>query len=338
MTSSDSTAPPAPAGSPKLTPRNVLDILAAAHRAPSIHNSQPWLLRALPDGVEVLEDVRRAVPASDPRGRDRIVSCGAAARNAQVALARRGWEPRTELFPRGPDDPSLARVTAGVPVRVSSGTEELYRAIWERRTHRRIFMAGGQGDDVPLGVEYAVRGTGVRLAVVPPDRRARFAQLLWEAAQEQVADDERRAEIGRWTRGEAAEDGVPGRSHGNAPFPVDSLLVHAVRPRESAPEWMTDSLASGPIVVLLTDADGRADWVRAGLALESVLLAATAAGLVASFLNQVVQQEGCRAPLVALLGELGHPQAVLRLGAPLVDVPATPRRPLTDVTLDWPEA
>ncbi len=216
MTSSDSTAPPVFAGSPKLTPRNVLDILAAAHRAPSIHNSQPWLLRALPDGVEVLEDVRRAVPASDPRGRDRLVSCGAAARNAQVALARRGWEPRTELFPRGPDDPSLARVTAGVPVRVSAETEELYRAIWERRTHRRIFMAGGQGDDVPPGVVYAVRGTGVRLAVVPPHRRARFAQLLWEAAQEQVADDERRAEIGRWTRGRpprTASRGAPTGTH-----------------------------------------------------------------------------------------------------------------------------
>lgn len=338
MTSSDSTAPPAPAESPKLTPRHVLDVLAAAHRAPSIHNSQPWLLRALPDGVEVLEDARRAMPASDPRGRDRLVSCGAAARNAQVAVARRGWEPRTELFPRGPDDPSLVRVVAGAPVRVSAETEELYRAIWERRTHRRIFMAGGQGDDVPPGLARAVRGTGVRLAAVPRDRRARFAHLLWEAAQEQVADDERRAEIGRWTRAEPADDGVPGRSHGNAPFPVDSLLVHTLRPKESAPEWMTESLASGPIVVLLTDGDGRADWVRAGLALEGTLLAATATGLVASFLDQVVQQEGCRAPLVALLGEFGYPQAVLRIGTPLVDVPITPRRPLPDVTLDWPDA
>src|SRR3954454_1501384 len=99
--------------STELTALQVLDVLRAAHRAPSIHNSQPWLLRVLPDGVEVLEDARRAMPASDPRGRDRLVSCGAAARNAQVAVARRGWEPRTELFPRGPDDPSLVRVLAG---------------------------------------------------------------------------------------------------------------------------------------------------------------------------------------------------------------------------------
>ncbi|HSP20120.1 MAG TPA: nitroreductase family protein, partial [Myxococcaceae bacterium] len=336
MTSSDSTVSPGSTSAPRLTAQQVLDVLRAAHQAPSIHNSQPWVLQALPDGIEVLEDARRALPASDPRGRDRIISCGAAARNAQVAVARLGWEPRTVLLPHGPDDPSLARVVAGAPVPVSGETEELYRAIWDRRTHRRIFMANAQGDDVPATVHRAVRGTRVRLAVVPTHQRARFAQLLWEAAQEQVADDERRAEIQKWTRVQEAEDGLPTRSLGNAPFPVDSLLVHTLRPKESAPSWMTDSLASGPVVVLLTDGDDRADWVRAGLALESVLLAATAAGLVASFLNQVVQQEGARAPLVELLGELGYPQIVLRIGTPLVDVPSTPRRPLMEVTRDWP--
>jgi nitroreductase len=327
-----------PGGSPQLTARQVLDVLRAAHRAPSIHNTQPWLFRALPDGIEVLEDARRALPASDPRGRDRLISCGAAVRNAEVAVARLGWEPRTVLFHEGLKDPAVARVVVGAAAPATDSTKELYRAIWERRTHRRIFMAAREADDVPPSVDRAVRATGVRLAVLPAHRRARFAQLLWEAAQQQVADDERRTEILRWTRLQTADDGVPARSHGDAPFPVDSLLVHTLPADESAPRWMTESLASGPVVVLLTDGDDRPDWLRAGVALESVLLAATAAGLVASFLNQVVQQETYRPALARLLGEVGHPQVVLRIGAPLVGVPLTPRRPLTDVTLGWPQA
>jgi len=99
---------------------------------------------------------------------------------------------------------------------------------------------------------------------------------------------------------------------------------------------MMESLASGPVVVLLTEGDDRPDWLSAGIALESVLLATTAAGLVTSFLNQVVQQEAYRSSVVKLLGEVGYPQVVLRIGQPLVDVPVTPRRPLTDVTLGWP--
>jgi len=161
--------------------------------------------------------------------------------------------------------------------------------------------------------------------------------LLWGGAQLQVADDERHAEVLRWTRHGSADDGVPVRSHGNAPFPVDSLLVQTLAPAEPVPSWLTESLASGPVVVIVTDGDDRPDWLRAGMALESVLLAATAAGLVASFLNQVVQQEACRPALVKLLDEVGHPQIVLRIGQPLVDVPLTPRRPLTDVTLGWPQ-
>jgi hypothetical protein len=310
-----SSAEGVPAGpSRRLTARQVLDVLRAAHQAPSIHNTQPWLFRVLPEGVEVLDDVRRALPASDPRGRERVVSCGAAVRNAEVALARLGWRPETVLFPHGPDDRVVARVIAGVVAPASQWTDDLYRAIWERRTHRRTFLASAQGDDVPRAVGMAVRGTGVRLVVLPRHRTAKFAELLWAAAQQQAADDERRAEILRWTRLHLADDGV----------------------HESPPPWMTDSLASGPVVVLMTDGDDRAAWARAGLALESLLLALTGEGMVAAFLNQVVQQEAVRPALAALLGEAGHPQLVLRVGRPQVDVPATPRRPLTEVTLGWP--
>ena len=78
--------------------------------------------------------------------------------------------------------------------------------------------------------------------------------------------------------------------------------------------------------------------MRAGIALESVLLAATSVGMVASFLNQVVQQEVYRLDLARLFDEVGYPQVVLRIGRPLVDVPLTPRRPLTEVTLGWPQS
>ena len=80
---------PVPPVAARLTNQEVLDVLRAAHRAPSIHNTQPWLLRPLPEGVEVQEDVARALAASDPQGRDRLVSCGAAVLNATLPRRRR---------------------------------------------------------------------------------------------------------------------------------------------------------------------------------------------------------------------------------------------------------
>src|SRR5690349_11262903 len=119
-------------GLPTLTRQQVLDLARAAHQAPSIHNTQPWRLAARPDGLDVLEDPARALPHTDPSGRDRVISCGAALRNAEVTLARLGHVPVTTLLPDGPAGPRLAALRAGPPRASSGQVDDLYRAIWSR--------------------------------------------------------------------------------------------------------------------------------------------------------------------------------------------------------------
>jgi hypothetical protein len=101
----------------------------------------------------------------------------------------------------------------------------------------------------------AVEGTGARLAVLAPNRRGRFAQLLWEAAQDQAQDVAVRAEVRRWTREEPAVDGIPVGSHVNAPFPVDALLLHPPPPAQAAPSWVGEALVDAPVLVVMTDHD-----------------------------------------------------------------------------------
>ncbi len=92
--------------------------------------------------------------------------------------------------------------------------------------------------------------------------------------------------------------------------------------------------ARSPVVaVLTTDGDGIADWLRAGQALEHVLLAATSAGLPASYLNQPLQVEPLRPRVAELLAGGGVPQVALRVGHPTAELPAAPRRPVADVIL-----
>jgi nitroreductase len=316
---------------PVMTRQQIIDLARAAHQAPSIHNSQPWRLRATPAGLDVDEDPARALPGVDPYGRERLISCGAALYNAEIAMARFGRSPVVSLMPDGPDSPHLAHLRAGPPAAPSALTEDLYRAIWERRTHRRIFMAGHASDALLPALHQAVAPFGVRLAVVPGGRRAAFAQLLWDAVQRQVHDEAVRDDLAEWTRADRASDGIPPRSQATAPFPVDGLLTRTRPMGLSAPAWVVDDLAQGTVAVVLTRRDDRPQWVQTGRALEALLLRATAMGLVASFLNQAVQQAAFRPHLADLLGEVGYPQLVLRIGEPLVGVPATPRRPLGDV-------
>jgi len=246
-------------------------------------------------------------------------------------MARLGHAPVTTLLPGGPRAPFLAALRAGPARAPSAETEALYRAISERRTHRRIFMASRSRDDLLPLFASAVAPFGARLAVLDPGRRKRFARLVWSAAQQQAQDDDKRRELHEWTRADRAGDGIPARSQGSSPFPVDGLLSRTPARTEAPPPWVQEDLGNGTIAVLLVPRDGRTEWLQAGRALENLLLTLTAAGLVASFLNQPVEQEQFRPELAAVVDEVGAPQIVLRIGEPLVTVPRTPRRPLAEV-------
>ena len=52
-------------------------LLGYAILAPSPHNSQPWLFRLNTSDVEIFADRRRALPVTDPHGRELRLACGA---------------------------------------------------------------------------------------------------------------------------------------------------------------------------------------------------------------------------------------------------------------------
>src|SRR5439155_4257763 len=84
--------------------------------------------------------------------------------------------------------------------------------------------------------------------------------------------------------------------------------------------------------VLTTGTDEPADWLRTGQGLMRLLLAATAHGLAASFLNQPLENSGLRAQVRSELALPGAPQVVVRLGrAAGLWPPAPPRRPPADL-------
>ncbi len=85
----------------------------------------------------------------------------------------------------------------------------------------------------------------------------------------------------------------------------------------------------GEEIVLATATDGPADWLRAGQALERVLLLATQHGLVAGPLHELldVRAHG-HGPGPRFGGQ--HPQLALALGSGPPG-PATPRRPVNQV-------
>jgi nitroreductase len=310
-------------------------VAEAARWAPSVHNTQPWRFRARPRGLEIHENLDRALPVVDPYGRDRLISCGAAAYNASLAIGHLGWAPQLAICPDRDRPGLVATVDRGPRLAPDRTRERLYEAIPVRRSHRRVFLPTPVDAARLDRLRAAAADHDTWLRVVGPRRRARLARLLFDGAVAQSANRAFREEISRWLRDTAGgSDGVPIASLGTAPYPVDGLITRDLAIRFEAREWVHQELGRSTVAVLFSHRDERTDWVRSGVALQHLLLVATVDGLVASFADQPIQQTRLRPQLAELLDEPGYPQAILRIGEPMVSVPPTPRRPLADLFMD----
>ena len=85
--------------------------------------------------------------------------------------------------------------------------------------------------------------------------------------------------------------------------------------------------------VLITAADGGADWLRAGQALHRLLLHAASTWVFASLHTQALESPPIRGEIRARLALPGFPQMLLQLGR-AATAAATARRP-AEALLPW---
>jgi nitroreductase len=320
---------------------HVMAMAEAARWAPSVHNTQPWRLRLRTDGLVVVVDDRYGLPALDPTGRLRTISCGAAVANAAAASVARGVGTRVQLLPEGPRGGAVARVVAVAPRTPTERDRRLAEGIPRRRTHRRLHPHEHIPADLLADLADTVADEGATLTVLDEHGRRVLSRLLVRAVREQQRRPELVAETRAWLRdpvprqGERPTDGILRGSLATAPYPVDALVHETGQLPSTSEEQLGQDLSTGNVVVLSTPADTRRDHLVAGMALQRLLLHLTALDLVAAYADQATQQPDTRGQVTALLHRPGRAQLVLRLGEPLVDVRTPPRRRLEDL-LDEP--
>ena len=89
--------------------------LMLAVRAPSVHNSQPWLWRIGDHTLHLYANRDLHLPRTDPDARDLMLSCGATLHHCQVAFAALGWQSKVRRLPN-PADPNHLAVIEASPI------------------------------------------------------------------------------------------------------------------------------------------------------------------------------------------------------------------------------
>jgi hypothetical protein len=336
MTSPDQAAVP---GTPAetISTEQLRAVIEQATLAPSIHNSQPWRFAAADGCIDVYADRSRNLPVVDPNGRQLLISCGGAVFYARLAIRAAGYAVATELMPTPTDRDHLARLTVGSATPTTADEQALVDAIPHRHTNRSPFAdrAVPTALIADLAARASAEGAWLRLIEQSSDQMATVV-LLSHADEAQRMDPAYRAELDSWLRFDAnSTDGVPATAVPHVEPGAERRSAFTLRDFDLHGEGalpIHGQQVERPVVVLLgTDGDGPADWLRAGQALAHVLLRATSDGVSASPLNQVIDIPALRAQLRAQLHLMGFPQMLLRMGyGPEAEV--TPRRPVEDVT------
>ena len=319
-----------------LTETGVRDALAVAARAPSLHNTQPWSFRTAGNAIELYADRDRQLPVADPTGRELRIACGAALFNLRLALLGNRIKPLVSILP-DPSRPDLvAVVRRGGARRATPEQQRLLEAVPRRHTNRRPFSNSAVDPAARHALRRAALDEGAWLHLVnDPAQRIELSDLARRAHEIQLADPGFAAELDRWTgHGEPRPDGVPASAGGPLPRPNATWVM---RDFTQGTAGQDVGFEDEPLIAILTvHSDGPREEIRAGEALERVLLTATTHGLSASFLSQLVEVAEVREAMRRMLGGFRPPQVVLRLGHGW-PVPGTPRRPYEDLVRSEPE-
>jgi nitroreductase len=311
-------------------PAVIAELLRTAALAPSMHNTQPWRFGFARDSqtIELYADPSRTLSHSDPNGRAVHIACGAALFNLRLAVAVAGREPVVRLLPDDAEPLLLAALRLGGPHRAGQTELELHAAIPDRHTNRYPFSNRAVPPGVLAELLEAAAAEGATLHLPDHAEAARLLYLVRDAERTLQAEPGYQAELARWVGGARGSDGIPDSALGphdpGGTTPVRDFLAGHHQPVSYA--WFEDN---PQLAVLSTPSSSRADWLRAGQALQRVLLAATSHGIATCPLTQPLETPDAWLVPDPRTGS-DIPQMVLRLGYGL-PVPATPRRPVSEI-------
>lgn len=296
-----------------------LSVLAyLGHRAPSVHNTQPWLFKINPknNSIKIILNPEHNLPHSDPALRQTWISIGAALENIKIALesCRLPYNVHDGL-----DGPTIKIGDSTKPLDADQ-IHKTVETILIRATNRYVYSQKTIDDSILRKLESLPETNSRVKTILVTDSSAinRVAEMIFGATKLALSSVTIRSEIGKHINAphRPRHTGIPA----TALSPMHSALFEKFSSNSNAfvknkARAEADKISAAPALALVfTASDTRKDWLAAGQIYEQLCLRATQLGLSHSTHAALVEAPDYYKEVSELFDTPMRLQAMVRLG------------------------
>ncbi len=296
------------------------------------HNTQPWKFALKDNAIEIHPDYSRRLPVVDPHDRELWISLGCALENLLVAARASGHAAEVTYPDRA--DFIHVQLTAETPQ-----ASPLFDAIPLRQNTRSAYDGRlvKNEDLAQLRALQLEPGVALQFATNPTTMET-FLEYVSLGNRAQYAEPAFVDELITWLRFNKKEalsslDGLYSLCSGNPQVPrwLGQMFVAGTKPQQQADADAAKLRTSPVAVVVASESDDKASWVRTGQVYERLALKMTSLNIKSALLNQPVEVSSLRGQFQSAIG-LGRslPQLLVRFGYADA-MPRSLRRPVEQV-------
>lgn len=300
----------------------ILQILTFATRAPSTHNSQPWLFKLNQNGVSVFYDPKLKLPQADQEGRDLYISIGCMLENMRIASLHFGFDTHVEIA----IDESTHQIAHIIFIPNNSLTseqnEKFFAQIPKRVNARGQFSEQKMSNEIKNLIQetvsaFEIENITLNLLDKSEDIK-RIAELTQEAMHVAYKNHDFRSEMSDWMNSNIStkKQGLPGYSL-KMPLMISliiPILIKYVDMGKFLGKLNLKSLGSAPLLVVLSGQNTKEKWITIGQCAERLMLALQAEGLQTSIYVGSIEMGDLYRGVQQLTKSSERPQFIFAVG------------------------
>ena len=315
------------------------ELISYAIKAPSGHNTQPWLFRIQPNEIEILPDFCQSLPIVDPMNRELYISLGCAAENLCIAAQEKGYLPQLSVEKKD-------EKTYSIHIALQSASPQshpLFASISKRQTNRSVYTCRKISRDTVSIIKNMPVESGVRfyMYIKGEDDYKRLTNYICLGNDVQMSDGAFKKELLDWIRfnskhAEKTNNGLTNAAMGvpGVPSLIARPIVNSfLKPKTQNKSDLKKIESSSHLVLFTVKENTVEEWISLGRTLERFLLETTRLGICNAYMNQP-----CEVPELTetirekLLQTNEHPMLIVRLGY-ASPMPYSPRKGVEDVLI-----